>query len=52
MGETCYLCNRWAGDDEWCYGCRHYICSNHPTSLLGDHEARDHDAIGSDEEGC
>lgn len=31
-------------DNQWCFGCEHYVCENHAInpSLMGKHNVRDH----------
>ena len=39
---TCYLCGRTVDSENWCFGCKHYICEDHPCDPWGSHDPVDH----------
>lgn len=40
----CFLCeNVIEGDDSYCYGCRVFVCTEHPQTPWGRHEPEAHD---------
>lgn len=44
--DVCYLCqNPVKSEDAWCYGCKRFICEDHPGFIFGSHEPEDHDSI-------
>ena len=39
----CYFCEKVVSEDEYCFGCRHYVCSGcDETTIFGDHEVDEH----------
>ena len=50
----CYFCSQeLPGDDNYCYGCGHYICSccdHRDPGAMGSHPVEDHEDDGSCEE--
>lgn len=41
--QKCYLCGEPCDEDDYCYGCRKYICSDcDENAVMGDHEPEDH----------
>jgi len=45
---ACYLCDAECDIDDWCFGCRHFICDDHPETLVGGHDPREHDGEGEE----
>lgn len=48
--EVCYLCKEPVCEDDYCYGCKQFICFNHPESMTKPHEPEFHYGFDSDEE--
>ena len=46
-GTRCKLCREEIVDDvdAWCYGCRAYICDEHPYMPWGKHDIEEHDIL-------
>jgi hypothetical protein len=44
----CYFCEKKVTDDDWCFGCHHFICEDCSTlddnPPMGPHEIEDHQA--------
>lgn len=39
----CYFCGKTCTEDEYCYGCKHYVCSDcDETGVFGDHTVEEH----------
>ena len=39
----CYLCGKPCDEDNYCYGCHKYICSDcDQNPVMGDHEPEEH----------
>jgi hypothetical protein len=53
MGDAvCKLCGDPITDyvGMWCFGCRAYVCDDHPQTIWGEHNPEDHDKTGGDDE--
>lgn len=45
-GYSCTLCGGTVHpENDWCFGCRSFVCIDHPQTPFGTHEAEDHDAV-------
>jgi len=39
----CWLCGEEVDfEADWCFGCRHHICEEHPIEIWGNHQAEAH----------
>jgi len=40
----CYFCEKEVTEDDYCFGCKHYVCEDcdHAPLTIGDHDVDDH----------
>lgn len=47
----CYFCGEETDEEHYCYGCKHYVCSNcSEEDPFGDHDVEDHQPEPDEEE--
>lgn len=39
----CYFCEKVVTEEEYCYGCKHFVCEDcNENDLIGNHDVNDH----------
>ena len=42
----CYFCERIVTEDDYCYGCKHFVCQDcDQTNVLGSHDVDEHEEV-------
>ena len=48
--NECWFCGGGVSDEDFCHGCREYICSRHSDAPWGSHSPADHEGGEEDDD--
>ena len=49
MMPACHFCGKQVGEECYCHGCKHYVCSDCDFGMpMGDHVVEDHENEGDE----